>query len=156
MAKAGKKTSMEPGSISKHNHMSRGKRATLHAPTLRALIAVSEIIDGAVTGAFGLQSENGRVKWYCMEYARTVGTIRETRIILYDPINGRCKGMMKNGTILSSLPVISDKGGSGKEILMLFAYASLKQGMLHDTEFAATFERFSEERKKDFPIQKKP
>lgn len=37
--------------------MSRGKRATLHAPTLRALIAVSEIIDGAVTGAFGLQSE---------------------------------------------------------------------------------------------------
>ena len=151
VAKAGKKTSMEPGSISKHNHMSRGKRATLHAPTLRALIAVSEIIDGAVTGAFGLQSENGRVKWYCMECARTVGTIRETRIILYDPINGRCKGMMKNGTILSSLPVISDKGGSGKEILMLFAYASLKQGMLHDTEFAVTFERFSEERKKGFP-----
>ena len=86
-----------------------------------------------------------------MECARTVGTIRETRIILYDPINGRCKGMMKNGTILSSLPVISDKGGSGKEILMLFAYASLKQGMLHDTEFAVTFERFSEERKKGFP-----
>ncbi|MFR2488200.1 MAG: hypothetical protein ACLTAC_33560 [Hungatella sp.] len=155
VAKAGKKTSMEPGSISKHNHMSRGKRATLHAPTLRALIAVSEIIDGAVTGAFGLQSENGRVKWYCMEYARTVGTIRETRIILYDPIDGRCKGMMKNGTVLSSLPVISDKGGSGKEILMLFAYASLKQGMLHDVEFAAAFERFSEERKKGFPNPEK-
>lgn len=155
VAKAGKKTSVEPESISKHNHMSRGKRATLHAPTLRALIAVSEIIDGAVTGAFGLQSENNMVKWYCMEYARTVGTIRETRIILYDPINGRCKGMMKNGTVLSSLPVISDKGGSGKEILMLFAYASLKQGLLYDAEFAATFERFSEERKKGFPNTEK-
>lgn len=153
VAKAGKKTSVEPESISKHNHMSRGKRATLHAPTLRALIAVSEIIDGAVTGAFGLQSENNMVKWYCMEYARTLGTFRETRILLYDPINGKCKGMMKKGTVLSSLPVISDKGGSGKEILMLFAYASLKQGLLYDAEFAAAFERFSEERKKGFPNQ---
>lgn len=153
VAKAGKKTSMEPGSISKHNHMSRGKRATLHAPTLRALIAVSGIIDGAVTGAFGLQSENNRVKWYCMEYARAGGTIRETRILLYDPINGRCKGMMKTGTVHSALPVISDKGVSGKEILMLFAYASLRQGMLYDAEFSAAFERFSEERKKGFSNQ---
>lgn len=95
--------------------MSRGKRATLHAPTLRALIAVSEIIDGAVTGAFGLRSENNTVKWYCMEYVRPGGSIRETRILIYDPINGRCKGMMKTGTVLSSLPVIGDKGGAEKK-----------------------------------------
>lgn len=151
VAKTGKKTSVEPGSLSIHNHMTRGKRATLHAPTLRALIAVSEIIDGTATGAFGLQRENNTVKWYCMEYVRTGGTIKDTRILVYDPINGRCKGMMQTGTVLSSLPVISDKGGSGKEILMLLSYASLQKGLLFDAEFSAAFERFSEEQKKGFP-----
>lgn len=151
VAKTGKKTSVEPGSLSIHNHMTRGKRATLHAPTLRALIAVSEIIDGTAAGAFGLQRENNTVKWYCMEYVRTGGTIKDTRILVYDPINGRCKGMMQTGTVLSSLPVISDKGGSGKEILMLLSYASLQKGLLFDAEFSAAFERFSEEQKKGFP-----
>ena len=61
VAKAGKKTSVEPESLSRHNHMTRGKRATLHAPTLRALIAVAEIIDGDATGAFGMQRENNTV-----------------------------------------------------------------------------------------------
>lgn len=151
VAKAGKKISVEPESLSRHNHMTRGKRATLHAPTLRALITVAEIIDGAATGAFGLQSENNTVKWYCMEYVRPGGTVRETRILIYDPVSGRCKGMMKTGTRLSSLPVIGDKGGSGKEILMLLSFASLQKGMLYDAEFFAAFERFSEERKKGFP-----
>ena len=151
VAKAGKKTSVEPESLSRHNHMTRGKRATLHAPTLRALIAVAEIIDGAATGAFGLQRENNTVKWYCMEYVRPGGAIRETRLLIYDPINGRCKGMMKAGTVLSSLPVIGDKGGSGKEILMMLVFASLQKGLLYDAEFFTAFERFSEERKKGFP-----
>lgn len=151
VVKAGKKTSVEPECISKHNHMTRGKRATLHAPTLRALIAVSEIMDGAVTGAFGLQNDNNTVKRYCMEYVRPGGTIRDTRILIYDPVNGRCKGMMKTGEVLSSMPVISDKGGSGKEILMLLSYASLQKGLLYDAEFSTAFERFSEEQKKGFP-----
>lgn len=151
VAKTGKKTSTEPECISKHNHMTRGKRATLHAPTLRALIAVAEIIEGSVTGAFGQQYENNMVKWYCMEYVRSDGTIRETRILLYDPIRGKCKGMKMVGTVLSSLPVISDKGGSGKEIFMLFAYASLQNGMLYDAEFSAAFEQFKEAYRNGFP-----
>lgn len=149
---SGKKTSTEPECISRHNHMARGKRSTLHAPTIRALILVSEIIEGTVAGAFGLQRENNMVKWYCMEYVRTGGTTGETRILLYDPINGKCKGMMKKGTVLSSMPVIGgNNGGSGKEILMLLAYASLEHGMLHDEEFCTAFERFREEQKKGFP-----
>ena len=149
----GKKTSTEPECISKHNHMTRGKRSTLHGPTIRALILVSEIIEGTTTGGFGLRRENNLVKWYCMEYVRTAGTTRETRILLYDPINGRCKGMAKNQTVLSPLPVIGGSNGasSGKEILMLLAYASLERGLLYDEEFCTTFEHFREEQKKGFP-----
>lgn len=150
--RSGKKTSTEPECISKHNHMTRGMRATLHAPTLRALILVSEIMEGTVTGAFGLLRESDMVKWYCMEYVRAGGTAGETRVLLYDPVNGRCKGIMKNGTVFSSLPVIGgSSGSSGKEILMLLIYASLEDGMLHDDEFCTAFAYFSEERKRGFP-----
>lgn len=148
----GKKTSTESECISRHNHMTRGMRATLHAPTLRALFLVSEIMEGTVTGAFGIQRENDLVKWYCMEYVRAGGIAGETRVLLFNPINGKCKGMMKNGTVCSSLPVIGgSNGSSGKEILMLLAFASLENGMLHDGEFCTAFEHFSEERKKGFP-----
>ena len=52
-AKRGKKDSTDLSSISIHNHMTRGKRATLHGATLRALIAAADLIAGNDNGAFG-------------------------------------------------------------------------------------------------------
>lgn len=151
----GKKTSVEPECISGHNRMTRGKRATLHAPTLHALIAAAEIIDDAVAGAFGMQKENQDVRLYCMEYVRTSGTLRETRILIYAPSDGKCKGMVKTGAALSSYPIIGERGGSGKEFLMLFAYASMQDGPLYDVEFADAFKQFRETKKQGFADMEK-
>ena len=54
-AKRGKKDTTAASCLSVHNHMSRMKRATLHASTLKALLAVSAIIRGDQEGAFGVQ-----------------------------------------------------------------------------------------------------
>lgn len=146
----GKKTSVEPECISRHNQMTRGRRATLHAPTLRGLIAAADIRDGAATGAFGQQKKNQDVTWYSMEYVQQSGVSEEMRTLVYDPATGRCKGILKIGSSVASYPVIGEHGGSGKEILMLLAYASTQNGPLKDTEFIHAFERFCAARKQGF------
>lgn len=148
--KRGKKTSVDANCISKHNQMTRGKRATLHAPTLHALIAAAEIEDGEVKGAFGVQKENQNVKWYCMEYERSSGALKETQIIIFDPVGGKCKGMVKTGPSFSSYPIIGERGRSGKEILMILAYASNREGPLYDEEFAVAFKAFYKANKRGF------
>ena len=88
-ANRGKKDTTEASCISVHNHMSRMKRATLHASTLKALLAVSAIIRGDQEGAFGVQTVSGTVKWYCMEYAKPVAAGSEIRIGVYHPQDGK-------------------------------------------------------------------
>ena len=70
-ANRGKKDTTEASCLSVHNHMSRMKRATMHASTLKALLAVSAIIRGDQEGAFGVQTVSGTVKWYCMAVSYT-------------------------------------------------------------------------------------
>ena len=132
--------------LSIHNHMARAKRATLHAPTLKALLAVSAILRGDEKGAFGVQAESGIVKRYCMEYVKPAGAGSEIRVGIYEPQAGLWNGIVRNGTVLSPYPQISETGISGKEIIMMFIFASIAdEGPLHDQEFSRAFTSLNEE-----------
>ena len=150
-AKRGKKDTTEAACLSVHNHMSRMKRATLHASTLKALLAVSAIIRGDQEGAFGVQTVSGTVKWYCMEYAKPVAAGSEIRIGVYHPQDGKWKGIVKNGTTLAAYPQIGERGASGREIIMMFIFASLAEGSLHDDEFSKAFLLLNDEIKNGYP-----
>lgn len=150
-ANRGKKDTTEASCLSVHNHMSRMKRATLHASTLKALLAVSAIIRGDQEGAFGVQTVSGTVKWYCMEYAKPVAAGSEIRIGVYHPQDGKWKGIVKNGTTLAAYPQIGERGASGREIIMMFIFASLAEGSLHDDEFSKAFLLLNDEIKNGYP-----
>lgn len=151
-----KKDTTEPDHLSVHNHMTRAKRATLHAPTLKALLAVSAIMRGEETGAFGIQKENGSISRYCMEHAKSSAAVPEIRVDVYEPQNGRWKGIVKNGTTLTALPQIGERGASGKELFMIAAFASMVNGgTLYDEEFTRTFMLLNEEISKGYPDQER-
>lgn len=150
IAKRGKKDTSEEACLSVHNHMTRGKRATLHAPTLRALLALSDIINGTQPGAMGFKMSGSNVEWYCGEYVKTTGAVTEIRLVVYDPQTGGCRGIVRSGTVLSAFPQLSDRGGTGKEILMLLAFASIVNGPLHDSEFYSAFSTLCDEKQKGF------
>lgn len=147
----GKKDTTDPAFLSTHNHMARAKRATLHAPTLKALLAAAAIMEGE-KGAIGIQEASGTIKRYCMEYVKPAGAGNEVRIGIYEPQTGKWCGIVKNGTALSPYPQIGERGISGKEIIMMFIFASMiGRGPLYDQEFSDAFLRLNEEIKNGFP-----
>lgn len=150
-ASRGKKDTTEPAFLSIHNHMTRAKRATLHAPTLKALLAAAAIKEEG-KGAFGIQEEAGTIKRYCMEYVKPVGAGNEVRIGVYEPQTGKWYGIVKNGTALMPYPQIGERGISGREIIMMFILAgTTKGGTLYDQELSDAFLQLNEEIKNGFP-----
>ncbi|MDO4336464.1 MAG: hypothetical protein Q4C91_00045 [Eubacteriales bacterium] len=147
-ASRGKKDTTEPVFLSIHNHMTRAKRATLHAPTLNALLAAAVIKEGE-KGAFGVQEESGIIQRYCMEYAQSAGS--EVKIGVYEPQTGKWSGIVKNGNALTPYPQIGEWGSSGREIIMMFILASMTGGPLYDQELSDTFQKLNEEIKDGFP-----
>lgn len=146
----GKKDTTDPVALSIHNHMTKAKRATLHAPTLKALLSVAAIIGGEM-GAFGIQTESGTIKRYCMEYVKPSGAGTEIRIGVYEPQTGKWSGIVKNGTALAPYPQISERGISGKEIIMMSIFASMtEESPLYDQELSDAFTQLNSEIKNGF------
>lgn len=141
----GKKDTTDSRALSVHNHMTRGKRATLHAPTLRGLITLAEIADGERKGAAGYRMEQGKITCYCLETVKVVGASEEIRLLVYSPEHGTCKGMISQYGNLSDFPQFGERESSGKDILALMAYASTVRGSLYDEEFATGFRMFRQE-----------
>lgn len=141
----GKKDTTDSRALSVHNHMTRGKRATLHAPTLRGLITLAEIADGERKGAAGYRMEQGKITCYCLETVKEVGASEEIRLLVYSPEHGTCKGMISQYGNLSDFPQFGERESSGKDILALMAYASTVRGPLYDEEFATGFRMFRQE-----------
>ena len=137
-AKRGKKDSTDLSSISIHNHMTRGKRATLHGATLRALIAAADLMAGNDNGAFGYEKKLQEIEKYYLEYVKD----NTVRMLVYNPKDGSWRGMAKSGSAYGAFPKIGQADGSGKELLLLIACASFAEGPIHDDEFAKTFKQF--------------
>lgn len=143
--KRGKKTCTDSDAISLHNTMTRGKRSTLHAPTLRALMLLADIKNGKAKGAAGYQEKDGNVSYFCLESVDMKSPLLETRVLVYAPKKGTLRGILHQNGIFSALPKFGEKGSSGKEILAVLAYASTVKGPLYDAEFAVAFSGFCNE-----------
>lgn len=144
-SRRGRRTLTDEEALSVHNHMTRGKRSTLHGPTLRALILLADVKKNRTEGAFGIQEKSGNIKFYCMEAVKETSGAEERRTLVYAPDTGICRGMVSMEGMVSGMPQFGETGSEGKEIIALLSYASLIPGPLHDGEFETAFGRFCEE-----------
>lgn len=147
----GKKDSTEESCLSVHNKMTRGKRATLNSVTLRGMLLAADIINGKSKGAMGVETEKGQICRYYVETVSSQGAGDEIRLFIYDPKKGSWRASVKKGESLLAYPKIGENGASGKEMFLLLAYASMREGPIHDQEFEDSFRTFVKERDKGFP-----
>lgn len=101
------KTSTKASDCSQYNTC-RAKSATLHAPTLRAILWLAELYEGLETeGAVGRQfGENNETNYYCMEYKNK----DVSYALIYNWKNGRFKGCVQKGdTVLKISSIQKDK-----------------------------------------------
>ena len=82
---------------------------------------------------------------------RKVSACSEIRSGWYQPQDGKWKGIVKNRTTLAAYPQIGERGASGREIIMMFIFASLAEGSLHDDEFSKAFLLLNDEIKDGYP-----
>ena len=131
----GRKASARSEDCSKYN-ITRAKSATLHPPTLRAILSLLGMMDGKGSGAAGHQDSNGEVNFYCLEYQKAEGTYA----LVYNRRNGKVKGLRRQEQQCKPLLPISAQGSNGEEYMALFAYLSLDgSDGLSDAEFASHF-----------------
>ena len=141
----GKRHTAESACLSKHNHMTRGKRATLHAGTLEGVIIAANILLGNKEGAFGAQIQNGMVKRCYLEYDKAGAAAPETRLLVYDPVKGQWSGMTVSGNTFVHYPQIGEYGSAGAGLFAMLAFASVTKGILFDQEFKEAFDQFCEQ-----------
>ena len=115
----GKRHTAESACLSKHNHMTRGKRATLHAGTLEGVIIAANILLGNKEGAFGAQIQNGMVKRCYLEYDKAGAAAPETRLLVYDPVKGQWSGMTVSGNTFVHYPQIGEYGSAGAGVSLI-------------------------------------
>lgn len=71
----------------------QGRQATLHPPTLRAMLSIAGIYLKQTEGALGFQKGNyDLLNFYCMEYAK-----KERRYaLIYNPVSAKIRGMIND------------------------------------------------------------
>ena len=131
----GKRTSVKEKDCSTYN-TGKAKSATLHAPTLRAILELIDLMGGRGSGAAGFQAGNEEVNFFCVEYEKPEGKYA----LVYNSRNGKVKGLRLRDNIAEPLPSISEKESDGEEYMALFAFISSDGiGHLADREFASHF-----------------
>ena len=133
------KTSTKVSDCSQYNSL-RAKSATLHAPTLRAILWLSGVFAGAETeGALGRQfGEGNTTNYYCMECKN--GESRYA--LIYNWRNGKFKGCVQKADAVSVLPSIQEEQNIAERYIALLAFASTCYGTeLYDMEFTQHFEK---------------
>lgn len=142
-------TTSRTDAVSKYNSTASPK-ATLHAATLRAILAYMEIDTSIGTpltgakGAVGTQSEEMIVT----EYPSQTGLIHAVN---FNKNNGKFTvGCFTDPTATPEIYTIKDSGESGAAL-----FFALMLPMLEDTEFADQYNLLAEERKKGYPDKDK-
>lgn len=129
---------------SMHNHLSRGRKATLYPAVLQAILQLLRAEEGENCIAAGIQLEKeGETTFFCLEYEKQEGRC----YIAYNPKNGRfSEGIFMQPGLTRALPEVSQSGSHGEEFLALFAYASLEdKGNLYDQEFHDYYEALKDQ-----------
>ena len=123
----------------------QGRQATLHAPTLRAMLHIAGIYLKKLEGALGLQKGNhDMLNFYCMEYVKE----EKRYALIYNPVSARIRGLCRTNDKYAALDPIERNLNDGEEILGMLIYVSLeKKGALYNLEFAQNFISFMQEMK---------
>lgn len=132
------KTSTKASDCSQYNTC-RAKSATLHAPTLRAILWLAELYEGLETeGAVGRQfGENNETNYYCMEYKNK----DVSYALIYNWKNGRFKGCVQKGDTVLRLSSIQKDKDVMELYIALLAFASTCYGTeLYNAEFSQHFD----------------
>lgn len=134
-ANGGKRTSVKERDCSIYN-TGKAKSATLHPPTLRAILWLIDLMGCRGSGAAGLQAGNEEINFYCMEYEKTDGKYA----LVYNGKNGKIKGLRLQNGKMEPLSPISGKGNGGEEYMALFAFMSVDGiGSIQNREFTSSF-----------------
>ena len=132
------KTSTKASDCSQYNTC-RAKSATLHAPTLRAILWLAELYEGLETeGAVGRQfGENNETNYYCMEYKNK----DVSYALIYNWKNGRFKGCVQTGDAVLKISSIQKDKHIVELYIALLAFASTCYGTeLYNAEFSQHFD----------------
>ncbi|WP_178279363.1 hypothetical protein [Clostridium sp. M62/1] len=155
IGKRGKKYTTEFECLSRHNHMFKGKRATLHAATLQGIMHAVNILTGKENGAFGVQIQNGDVKQCYLEHERAKNGVSETHLLVYEPASGAWNGMVASGSTLTHYPQIGERGASGSELFTMLLFASITPEIRYDSECEDGFSQFRQQMEQGYPDMEK-
>lgn len=124
----------------------QGRQATLHPPTLRAMLNIAGIYLKQTEGALGFQKGNYELlNFYCMEYVKGRGRYA----LVYNPISAKIRGICKTEKqTYKALDFVERNVSDGEEVLAMLIYVSLeKKEALYNLEFAQNFILFMQQMK---------
>lgn len=124
----------------------QGRQATLHPPTLRAMLNIAGIYLKQTEGALGFQKGNYELlNFYCMEYVKGRGRY----VLVYNPISAKIRGICKTEKqTYKALDFVERNVSDGEEVLAMLIYVSLeKKEALYNLEFAQNFILFMQQMK---------
>lgn len=124
----------------------QGRQATLHPPTLRAMLNIAGIYLKQTEGALGFQKGNYELlNFYCMEYVKGRGRCA----LVYNPISAKIRGVCKTEKqTYKALDFVERNVSDGEEVLAMLIYVSLeKKEALYNLEFAQNFILFMQQMK---------
>ena len=124
----------------------QGRQATLHPPTLRAMLNIAGIYLKKTEGALGFQKGNyDLLNFYCMEYVKG----NQRHALVYNPISAKIRGICKTEKqTYKALDFVERNVSDGEEVLAMLIYVSLeKKEALYNLEFAQNFILFMQQMK---------
>ena len=124
----------------------QGRQATLHPPTLSAMLNIAGIYLKQTEGVLGFQKGNyDLLNFYCMEYVK--GNRRHA--LVYNPISVKIRGVCKTEKqTYKALDFVERSVSDGEEVLAMLIYVSLeKKEALYNQEFAQNFILFMQQMK---------
>ena len=138
-----RKTTTMVECLSQYN---QGRQATLHPPTLRAMLNIAGIYLKQTEGALGFQKGNyDLLNFYCMEYVKG----KRRYALVYNPISAKIRGVCKTEKqTYKALDFVERNVSDGEELLAMLIYVSLeKKEALYNLEFAQNFILFMQQMK---------
>lgn len=145
-----RKTTTMVGWLSQYN---QGRQATLHPPTLRAMLNIAGIYLKQTEGALGFQKGNyDLLNFYCMEYVKG----KQRYALVYNPVSAKIRGVCKTEKeTYKALDFVERNVSDGEEVLAMLIYVSLeKKEALYNLEFAQNFILFMQQMKEGWKNEK--
>lgn len=131
----------------------QGRQATLHPPTLRAMLNIAGIYLKQTEGALGFQKGNyDLLNFYCMEYVKG----KQRYALVYNPVSAKIRGVCKTEKeTYKALDFVERNVSDGEEVLAMLIYVSLeKKEALYNLEFAQNFILFMQQMKEGWKNEK--